>query len=367
MIAAVCGDSDALEALRAGAALCDRRHEDRQRVLAANDAPRHLQSRDRRPGTRSASALIADRRFPLISATGIVSHGRRVGQVVAARLGRALLELGGNNGDHRHSPTPTSSSRCARSSSARSAPPASAAPLRAGSDPAPESSPTELEALIKAYRRSGSAIPSIRRPDGPADRPPSGRGHAVRLCKPSGAQGGRRPLRRRSRSPGGVFVEPMRIVHGDGEHADHHCPTGDLRPDPLRDRLRDARRGDRIHKTCPRARLGDLHQRLRAAELFLSHRGSDCGIANVNIGTSGAEIGGAFGGEKRYRRRPRSRLGFLEGLHAAPDQHHQLRREAAARPGRHLRHLRTGFPRRAPGYRRSSAAGTSVRPGASQP
>ena len=37
---------------------------------------------------------------------------------------------------------------------------------------------------------------------------------------------------------------------------------------------------------------------LREAEFFLSHRGSDCGIANVNIGTSGAEIGGAFGGEK---------------------------------------------------------------------
>ncbi len=37
---------------------------------------------------------------------------------------------------------------------------------------------------------------------------------------------------------------------------------------------------------------------LRESELFLSQRGSDCGIANVNIGTSGAEIGGAFGGEK---------------------------------------------------------------------
>ena len=38
--------------------------------------------------------------------------------------------------------------------------------------------------------------------------------------------------------------------------------------------------------------------RLQSAERFLSHAGSDCGIANVNIGTSGAEIGGAFGGEK---------------------------------------------------------------------
>jgi len=37
---------------------------------------------------------------------------------------------------------------------------------------------------------------------------------------------------------------------------------------------------------------------MREAERFLSHAGSDCGIANVNIGTSGAEIGGAFGGEK---------------------------------------------------------------------
>jgi aldehyde dehydrogenase (NAD+) len=39
-------------------------------------------------------------------------------------------------------------------------------------------------------------------------------------------------------------------------------------------------------------------ENLREAEHFLSQRGSDCGIANVNIGTSGAEIGGAFGGEK---------------------------------------------------------------------
>jgi aldehyde dehydrogenase (NAD+) len=41
-----------------------------------------------------------------------------------------------------------------------------------------------------------------------------------------------------------------------------------------------------------------LTQNLKEAEFFLSHAGSDCGIANVNIGTSGAEIGGAFGGEK---------------------------------------------------------------------
>ena len=41
-----------------------------------------------------------------------------------------------------------------------------------------------------------------------------------------------------------------------------------------------------------------MTQNIKDSEIFLSHSGSDCGIANVNIGTSGAEIGGAFGGEK---------------------------------------------------------------------
>ena len=62
---------------------------------------------------------------------------------------------------------------------------------------------------------------------------------------------------------------------------------------------------------------------LISAETFLSHRGSDCGIANVNIGTSGAEIGGAFGG----RRKPAAaaKPAATPGRPTAPsDQHHQL-------------------------------------------
>ena len=50
--------------------------------------------------------------------------------------------------------------------------------------------------------------------------------------------------------------------------------------------------------SCARLVVCDYDQRLKEAEKFLSYAGSDCGIANVNIGTSGAEIGGAFGGEK---------------------------------------------------------------------
>jgi aldehyde dehydrogenase (NAD+) len=55
----------------------------------------------------------------------------------------------------------------------------------------------------------------------------------------------------------------------------------------------------KIHNDVPQGLSSAIFtDHVREAELFLSHRGSDCGIANVNIGTSGAEIGGAFGGEK---------------------------------------------------------------------
>jgi len=73
-------------------------------------------------------------------------------------------------------------------------------------------------------------------------------------------------------------------------------------------------------------------QRLSHAERYLSHGGSDCGIANINIGTSGAEIGGAFGGEKDTG--AAGRLARMRaGLHAAADQHHQLEYSTAACAG----------------------------------
>ena len=54
-----------------------------------------------------------------------------------------------------------------------------------------------------------------------------------------------------------------------------------------------------LHNAVPQGLASSIFTNdLREAELFLSARGSDCGIANVNIGPSGAEIGGAFGGEK---------------------------------------------------------------------
>ncbi len=70
---------------------------------------------------------------------------------------------------------------------------------------------------------------------------------------------------------------------------------------------------------------------MREAERFVAD-GSDCGIANVNIGTSGAEIGGAFGGEKETGGGRESGLGRLEGLHAPGHQHRQLLQRACRWP-----------------------------------
>ena len=103
--------------------------------------------------------------------------------------------------------------------------------------------------------------------------------------------------------------------------------------------VHDLRELDEAIATAQRRAAGAVlehlhHATQREAERFLAADGSDCGIANVNIGTSGAEIGGAFGGEKSDRRRPRVGLGRLAGLHAPRDQHDQLLGRAAARAGR---------------------------------
>ena len=78
---------------------------------------------------------------------------------------------------------------------------------------------------------------------------------------------------------------------------------------------------------------------VREAEQFLAASGSDCGIANVNIGTSGAEIGGRVWRRKGNRRRTRVRIGLVESLHAPHDQHDQLFDCAAIGAGDQVRRV----------------------------
>ncbi len=97
---------------------------------------------------------------------------------------------------------------------------------------------------------------------------------------------------------------PGRLLRASGDRRnagpDRDRPRRDVRADPLRDAIPTiSTQAIALHNDVPQGLASCIFTTdLREAETFLSARGSDCGIANVNIGPSGAEIGGAFGGEK---------------------------------------------------------------------
>ena len=239
--------------------------------------------------------MIADRRLPLISATGSCRMGRRVGEVVSARLGRCLLELGGNNAVIVHhdanldlalravafGAVGTTGQRCTTTrrllvhrsiaggfverlvAAYKSLPLGN--PLDDGVLVGPlidEDSVVQFERAIEAVREQGGEI----------------------LC------GGRRV------DGPGHFVQPtiVRARH-DMPITKHETFAPILYVFEYDDLEEAIAANNAVDQGLSSSIFTDSMQ---AAETFLSHGGSDCGIANVNIGTSGAEIGGAFGGEK---------------------------------------------------------------------
>ena len=135
---------------------------------------------------------------------------------------------------------------------------------------------------------------------------------------------------------GGSVLERPRAISSSprwsapGRHADR--AHRNLRADPVPDAATTtSTRPSRCKTTCRRAcRRRCSRDRLQVGRAFLTARGSDCGIANVNIGTSRRGDRRRLRRREGYRRRPRGRLRLLEGLHAAPDRHHQLELAAAA-------------------------------------
>ena len=245
------------------------------------------------PGAPLGQAMARDRRLPLVSFTGSTRAGREVAVQVAARLGRSILELGGNNGvivmDDANlelalpaivfGAVGTAGQRCTttrRLFLQRGI----AAKLRA--------------ALMAAYRqvRIGDPLdpatlmgPLIH--ERAADRMMQG----LRTAEAQGGEllcGGRRL--------GGCFVEPALV------RASPAMPIVQeeiFAPILYLMEFDDPEEALAWHNGVPQGLSSSLFtSSLSMAEKFLSHRGSDCGIANVNVGTSGAEIGGAFGGEK---------------------------------------------------------------------
>ena len=300
MIAAVCGDTTVwkpssktpLTAIAVQHILAD--------VIKANDLPEGLFNLIIGSGAEIGEQMLADRNLPLISITGSTRAGRRGAEVVASRFGKIILELGGNNAiivtSHANlelavpsivfSAVGTAGQRCTTTRRLI---------IHEGIYDAVK------RALVGAYQtlNIGSPLEEANHVGPLIDRQAvDAYRQALAVLKEQGGTvicGGRTLTGEGFES--GCYVEPV-LAEAENEYQivqeEVFAPilylikyTGGVE------------NAIGIQNDVPQGLSSSIFtENLREAELFLSAAGSDCGIANVNIGTSGAEIGGAFGGEK---------------------------------------------------------------------
>ncbi|HMU47644.1 MAG TPA: aldehyde dehydrogenase family protein [Chitinophagaceae bacterium] len=250
-------------------------------------------------GRETGEWMASDPRIPLISATGSTRMGKAVGTAVAARLGRSLLELGGNN--------------------------AIIISKEADLDIA------VLGALFGAVGTAGQRCTTTRRLIIHKDVYEQVKNKLVnaykqlRIGDPLDEKNHVGPLIdkdavkmyleaiEKCKQEGGVFVVEGGVLTGDGFESGCYVKpciaeakpgfkiveTETFAPILYLLKYNSLSEAIDIQNKVPQGLSSSIMTlNLREAETYLSHAGSDCGIANVNIGTSGAEIGGAFGGEK---------------------------------------------------------------------
>jgi aldehyde dehydrogenase (NAD+) len=236
--------------------------------------------------------------LPLVSATGSTRMGRAVGETVAKRLGRSLLELGGNNGmivapsadlelairSITFAAVGTCGQRCTT--------------LRRLI--VHESIVDELvKRLLTVYGKLPIGDPTVSGTlVGPLIDEAAGKAmdDALAAAKEQGGKihGGGRVIE--GVPKGGFYVRPALV---EISSAAPIIQQETFAPILYVNRYKDLDDAIEIHNGVPQGLASAiLTSDVREAELFCSAAGSDCGIVNVNIGTSGAEIGGAFGGEK---------------------------------------------------------------------
>jgi aldehyde dehydrogenase (NAD+) len=250
-------------------------------------------------------ALAEDPGLPLVSATGSCRMGRAVAQAVARRLGRSLLELGGNNAAIVLADADFDLALRAVAFGAAGTAGQRCTTIRRLIVEAPAAEEFTGR-LVQAYRSLSERIgnPFERRTlVGPLiDRAALEGFHAaLARIKAEGGEvlsGGRvvEPGNLPAECRGGFYVEPT-LVRAPRELPIAREET--FAPILYLFTARDLEEAIAIQNGVSQGLSSAIFTRsLQSAELFLSARGSDCGIANVNVGTSGAEIGGAFGGEK---------------------------------------------------------------------
>jgi aldehyde dehydrogenase (NAD+) len=238
-------------------------------------------------GREVGEQLVDDPRIALVSATGSTAMGRSVGPRVAQRFGRVLLELGGNNA---MIVCPSADLALAERAILFSA--AGTAGQRC----------TTLRRLIvhetvadELVARLKQLFANVKIGD------PREHDTLVGPLIDESAFGGMNRvlgdrIERVDAVPGGFYVRPA-LVETDAQAGTVLQET--FAPILYVLRYRDFDEALRLNNEVPQGLSSAIFTNdLREAERFLSAAGSDCGIANVNIGPSGAEIGGAFGGEK---------------------------------------------------------------------
>ncbi|MEQ9186286.1 MAG: aldehyde dehydrogenase family protein, partial [Cryomorphaceae bacterium] len=240
-----------------------------------------------------------DTRIPLVSATGSIRMGKKVGEAVGRRLGKTILELGGNNAIIL---TPNTDLKIAVPGIVFGA--VGTAGQRCTSTRRliiHESIYDNVkETLVKAYGQ-------LRIGD-----PLDANNHVGPLIDTDAVEMYAKAIEEIKRSGGTLAVEGG-VLEGKGYESGCYVRPAIAEADNSWEIVQEETFAPILYlmkyKTFDEAialqngvRQGlssaIMTTNMRESEIFLSHQGSDCGIANVNIGTSGAEIGGAFGGEK---------------------------------------------------------------------
>ncbi len=268
------------------------------RAAADTDAPDHLMQVVL-GGADVGSALAAHEGVPVLSATGSTAMGRKVAPVVAARFGRSILELGGNNAaivapsadldiavrGAVFSAAGTAGQRCTtlrRLIVHRSIHDQLLDRIGKAYESLPIGNPLDNSTLVGPLIDAGS----FERMSAAIEQAVAAGGSVL--------AGGERAL---ADEAADAFYARPALVAMDGQTDIVRTET--FAPIMYAMTYDDIDEAIAMHNDVPQGLASSIFTNdLREAERFLSASGSDCGIANVNIGPSGAEIGGAFGGEK---------------------------------------------------------------------
>ncbi len=299
MIAAICGDTMIWKPASKTPLTAIACTKIIQRVFERNHLPASIMSLVIGPGSSVGEKMLADGRLPLISATGSTPVGKRIGGIVGERLGRTILELGGNNAIivSQHADLKlavrailfgavgTAGQRC--TSTRRII--------------VHESIYDQLkEQLINGYKqvKIGNPLDSSYLMGPLVDtRAVEDMQKALARVKEEGGKilyGGE--VLTGEEYAAGTYVRPC-IAEVKNHY--HIVQEETFAPILYLISYKTIDEAIAYQNGVPQGLSSSIFsENLRESEQFLSHKGSDCGIANVNIGTSGAEIGGAFGGEK---------------------------------------------------------------------